>query len=152
MSAVPPGLRWLKGSRFEWWEVSLQHESTLSHNPTQRMLEELVFAMGNHSQPQREGIKGRLSRFEVAQEQSWPFLEAMGLKVAAGKQRVSRALSSSSLLRVQGTPHIKSPKRATKGILELSESQNMDQQQDQLLPLQEQGAYHVCDCCHSCCL
>lgn len=89
---------------------------------------------------QRGDIKGRLSRFEVAQEQFWPFLAAMGLKVAAGKQRVSRALSSPSLLRVQGTPHIKSPKRLAKGILELSESQSLDQQQDQRLPLQEQGA------------
>lgn len=69
----------------------------------------------------------------MAQE---PFLVAVGLKVAAGKQRVSRALTSPSLLRVQGTPHIKSPKRATEGILELSESQSLDQ----LLTLQEQGA------------
>lgn len=63
--------------------------------------------MGNHYQPQREDVRGRLSRFEVAQEQPWPLLAAVGLKVAAGKQRLGRSLSSPPLLRLQGTPHIK---------------------------------------------
>lgn len=71
-------LEGLQGSSFEWWKVRLQHESALTHSPALGVLEELVFAVGNHSQPQRGDVKGRLSRFEGPQSCSGPSWQLWG--------------------------------------------------------------------------